>query len=185
MSTKSCLRLSKCFVRQCASLNPNSPKTSPAHFINSPTRITPLQSGAAHPARISSGHLISSTHFTRSGNTGTATPKRKYTNRTRSHKYFVPIFPPTTNSRPRPRPRPPNRHTPLHLSRWRCRMNTKTRKGMSSNHIVRTICHLKKGASLHGQKSAALPTGGFLSQIPTPQMPPPRPWYKKTTMDIS
>jgi len=174
MSTKSCLRLFKCFARQFTSFSPSYPKLLPAPFTNSLTRIIQSQSGAAHPAQISSGHLTWSTLFMRSGNTGTATPKRKYTSRTRSHKYFVPIFPPTTNSRP------PNRHTPLHLSRWRCRMNTKTRKVMPSNHIVRTICHRKKGASLHGQKSAALPIGGFLSQTPTP-----RPWYKKTTMDIS
>ena len=169
MSTKSCLRLSKCFVRQCASLNPNSLKISPAPFTNSHTRIIPLQSGAAHPARISSGHLTWSTLFTRNGNTGMAIPKRKYTNRTRSRKSFAPISPPTTNSHA------PN-HVASHLSRWRCLTNTNTRKAMPLRHIAHTICHRKKGASLHGQKGAVLLLGGF----PSPTLMLPRPLYRTT-----
>ena len=177
MSTKSCLRLSRCFVRQCAYLNPNSLKLSRTPSTNSLTRIIRSQSGAAHPARISSGRLILSTRFMPSGNTGMATPKRKFTNRTRSRKYFAPIFLPTTNFRA------PNRHTSLHLSRWRCLTNTKTLKATQSSHIEHTICHRKNGASLHGLKGAALPLGGFPSQTPSPTPTPTLlqpPLYRRT-----
>ena len=156
MSTKSCSRLSRCFVRQCAYLNPNSLKLSRTPSTNSLTRIIRSQSGAAHPARISSGRLIWSTDFMPSGNTGTVTPKRKSTSLTRSRKSFATIFLSTTNSHA------PN-HVASHLLRWRCRTNTKTRKATQSNHIGHTICHRKNGASLHGQNGAALPIGGLLS----------------------
>ncbi len=67
-----------------------------------------------------------------------------------------------------------------HLSHWRCRTNTNTRKAMPSRHIAPTICHRRKGASLHGQKGAALLLGGFLSPPPPPPLMPPRPLYRST-----